>query len=143
MLNRWEGIGRLGREVEMRYLQDGTAVASFSVACDEKWRDRSGEEQKRTEWVKCVAFDKLAQICGEYLSKGMLVFVSGRLGTREYEKGGEKKYITEIRLAEMKMLSSKHDMAGSTNKEHGRGNGEPPRTAAPSTAVDWDDDVPF
>lgn len=142
-MNRWEGIGRLGRDVEMRYLSDGTAVASFSVACDEKWKDRSGEKQKRTEWVKCVAFDKLAEICGEYLSKGMLVFVSGKLSTREYEKDGEKKYITEIRLAEMKMLSSKHDMAGHTNKEHGLGNGEPPRMEAPSAEADCDDDLPF
>ncbi|TXH51105.1 MAG: single-stranded DNA-binding protein [Desulfurellales bacterium] len=143
MLNRWEGIGRLGRDVEMRYLSDGTAVASFSVACDEKWKDRSGEEQKRTEWVKCVAFDKLAEICGKYLTKGQLVYVAGRLTTREYEKNGEKRFMTEIKLTDMKMLGGKADEREPGNSATAAQRSGGGAATEPHSSDMTDDDVPF
>lgn len=136
MLNRWEGIGRLGKEVDMRYTQAGKAVANFSVACTEKWK-ANGESKEKTEWVRCVAFDKLGEICGQYLKKGSLVYVSGKMVTREYEdKDKVRRYATEIVLSEMKMLSAKQDDdRGGCNERPG---------APSSTEHDsYDDDVPF
>lgn len=90
-------IGLLGLDPQIRYTPSGAAVANFSIACSEKWKDRDGKTQEKTEWIKIVAWNKLAEICGEYLSKGRPVFVEGRLQTREYEaKDGSKRYVTEV-----------------------------------------------
>ena len=105
MLNQCNFIGRLGRDPEIRYTQSGKAVASFSLACSEK---RGGEES--TEWVNIVAWEKLAEICGQYLTKGSLVFISGRMQTRKWQdKDGNDRYTTEIVAREMKMLDGKKD----------------------------------
>ena len=101
MINQCNFIGRLGRDPETRYTQSGKAVASFSIACSEK---RGGEET--TEWVNVVAWEKLAEICGQYLVKGSLVFISGRMQTRKWQdKDGGTRYTTEIVAREMQMLS--------------------------------------
>ena len=103
MINQCNFIGRLGRDPEIRYTQSGKAVASFSIACSEK---RGGEEA--TEWVNVVAWEKLAEICGQYLAKGSLVFISGRMQTRKWQdKEGGTRYTTEIVAREMQMLSPK------------------------------------
>ena len=105
MVNNCMFIGRLGRDPETRYTQSGKAVASFSLACSEK---RGGEES--TEWVNVVAWEKLAEIAGQYLTKGSLVFISGRMQTRKWQdKEGGTRYTTEIVAREMKMLDSKKD----------------------------------
>ena len=105
MINQCNFIGRLGRDPETRYTQSGKAVASFSLACSEK---RGGEES--TEWVNVVAWEKLAEIAGQYLTKGSLVFISGRMQTRKWQdKEGGTRYTTEIVAREMKMLDSKKD----------------------------------
>lgn len=110
MLNRCDFIGRLGKPPEVRYMQNGDAVATFSVACSESWKDKNGEKKEKTEWVNCVAWRKLGEICGKYLQKGSLVYVSGKMQTRTYDdKDGNKRYVTEIILHEMKMLSGKSD----------------------------------
>ena len=105
MLNQCNFIGRLGRDPETRHTQSGKAVASFSIACSEK---RGGEGA--TEWVNVVAWEKLAEICGQYLVKGSLVFISGRIQTRKWQdQSGNDPYTTETIAREMKMLDGKKD----------------------------------
>jgi single-strand DNA-binding protein len=109
-------IGRLGQDPEIRYFQDGTAVANFSVATSEEWKDKeTGEKRERTEWHRIVAFKRLAEICGQYLAKGRQVYIEGRIQTREWDdRDGNKRYTTEIVANTMQMLGSKGD-AGPQN----------------------------
>ena len=105
-LNRVHLIGNLGGDPEVRYTKSGQAVASFSLATSEKWTDKTtGEKQEKTEWHKLVAWGKLGEICGEYLSKGKQVYIEGRLQTREWEDNdGNKRQTTEIVANNMTML---------------------------------------
>jgi single-strand DNA-binding protein len=101
-------IGRLGADPEVKYLQDGTAVANFTVATSERWKSKSGEKQERTEWHKLVVFGRLAEVCSEYLHKGSLAYFEGKLQTRNWEgNDGIKRYVTEIKVSEMEMLGSR------------------------------------
>ncbi len=101
-------VGRLGRDPEMRYTPDGTAVANFSIATSEEWKDRdSGEKRERTEWHRIVAWRRLGEICGEYLAKGRQVYVEGRLQTRSWEKDGVTRYTTEITASTVQFLGGK------------------------------------
>ena len=109
-LNRAMIIGRLGRDPEIRYTPDGKAVVNFSLATTDKWRDKqTGENRERTEWHRIVAFGRIAEICGEYLSKGRQIFIEGRLRTRSWEKDGITRYTTEIEASNMQMLGSRGD----------------------------------
>jgi single-strand DNA-binding protein len=135
------------------------AVCNFPVASSEKWKDKStGEKKERTEWLRCNAFDRLAEICDEYLKKGSLVYVEGKLQTREYtDKDGIKRYATECRINEMKMLGGRPENAEQNTRapEQRRDpapraeQGQRPRPAAQaeprqSTGFDdMDDDIPF
>ncbi len=131
-------IGRLGRDPEVRYTQDGRAIANFSVATSEEWKDKgTGEKRERTEWHRCVAFGRLGEICGEYLAKGKQVFVEGRLQTRSWEKDGVTRYTTEIVAANMQMLDSKGS-AGGGGSYSGQEASQGPATPGPA-----DDDIPF
>ena len=113
MLNKCTLIGNLGKDVEVRYTQSGTAVANFSIATTEKWKDKDGAQQEQTEWHNIVAFARLGEICGEYLSKGSKVYIEGRIQTRSWDdKDGNKRYTTEIVAKEMKMLDSKGSNTG-------------------------------
>ena len=101
-------LGNLGADPELRYTNSGTAVASFRVATSERWNDKNGESQERTEWHRIVAWDKLGEICGKYLKKGRSVYVEGRLQTRAWEdKEGNKRYTTEIVARTMQMLGGR------------------------------------
>lgn len=107
-LNKAILIGNLGRDPEVRYTPNGLAVANFSIATSEAWSNKNGERETRTEWHRIVAFGKLGEICGEYLSKGKQVYIEGRIQTREWEdRDGNKKYTTEIVASQMLMLGSK------------------------------------
>lgn len=107
MLNKAHIIGRLGADPEVRYTQAGEPIASFTVATSEKWT-KDGEKQEKTEWHKVVTFKKLAEICGQYLNKGSLVYIEGKLQTRQWDdKEGVKRYTTEIVASTMQMLGSK------------------------------------
>lgn len=108
MLNRCEFIGNVGKPPEVRFV-NGNAVADFSVACNEKWKDKNGNPQERTEWVRVTAWGKLAETCGQYLAKGRQVYVAGRMQTDEYEKDGVKRYSTKIVADTMKMLGKRDD----------------------------------
>ena len=110
MVNKWIGIGNLGAAPEVRYTQSGSPVCSFRIACSEKYKDASGNMQENTEWVPIVAWGKLAEICGQYLQKGSLVYISGRMQTRKWQdQSGTDRYTTEIVAREMKMLDGKKD----------------------------------
>lgn len=105
MVNNCMFIGRLGRDPESRFTQSGKTVVNFSIACSEK---RGGEEY--TEWVNIVVWDKLGEICAQYLQKGSLVYISGRMQTRKWQdQSGTDRYTTEIVAREMKMLDSRRD----------------------------------
>lgn len=98
-------VGNLGRDPEVRYAQSGTAVANFSVATNEVWNSREGKREERTEWHRVVVFGKLADICGQYLTKGKQVYIEGRLQTRNWEdREGNKRSTTEIVASNMVML---------------------------------------
>lgn len=106
MVNKVILIGNLGKDPEVRYSQAGAAIASFNVATTETWKKQDGTKEELTEWHRIVAFGRLGEICGEYLSKGSKVFIEGRLQTRKWDdKDGNTKYTTEIVAREMKMLS--------------------------------------
>ena len=105
-------VGRLGRDPETRYTGGGQAVANFSVATDESYKDRNGERQKRTEWHRITAWGKLAEICQQYLKKGTMVYIEGRIQSREWQdKEGQKRTSFDIVANTMKMLSSRGDAA--------------------------------
>jgi len=106
-------VGRLGRDPETRYTAGGQAVANFTLATDETYKDRAGERQKRTEWHRVVLWGKLAEIAQQYLKKGMLVYIEGRIQTRQWEdkRDGQKRSTTEIVGNAMKMLTSRGESA--------------------------------
>jgi single-strand DNA-binding protein len=134
-------VGRLGSDPEVRYTPDGTAVANFSVATSDEWTDKAtGEKKERTEWHRIVAWRKLGEICGEYLSKGRQVYVEGKLQTRSWEKDGVTRYSTEIIASDVQFLGGRN--TGDTyNRSSGpapsKGYEEPPYTDR------HEDDIPF
>ncbi len=142
-LNKAMLIGRLGQDPEVRYTQSNTAVANFSLATNERYKDRNGENQERTEWHRIVAWGRTAEVCQEYLNKGSLVYIEGPIQTREWEdKDGQKKYTTEIKALTMQMLDSRGDSG------MGGGNTSAPQKPAQTAEIDssfddMDDDLPF
>jgi len=128
-------IGNLGQDPELRYTNSGVAVATFSVATSETWKDPDGNQQERTQWHNIVAWRKLAEICGEYLKKGSRIYVEGRLQYRTYDdKNGVKRYVTEIVMDQLMMLDSK---GGGQRGE------APPAGPADEAAPEKVDDLPF
>lgn len=108
MVNKVILVGRLGKDPEVKYTPDGTMVTSFTIATSEKYKDKNGEKTEKTEWHNITTFGKLAEICGNYLVKGKLVFLEGRIQTRSWEdKEGVKRYRTDIIASNMQMLDSK------------------------------------
>ena len=108
MVNKVQLIGRLGRDPEVRATQENVAFARFSLATDSHWTDRNGEKQSRAEWHNVLAWGRLAEICGEYLRKGRLVFVEGRLQTRSWEdEAGQRHSRTEVVIHDLKILEPK------------------------------------
>ena len=132
-------IGHLGKDPEMRYMPNGDAVANFSLATTETWKDKSGEKQERTEWHNIVIYKRLAEIAGEYLRKGSQIYVEGRITTEKWEdKEGKDRYTTKIVVNEMKMLSGKKDGEKSAEKPAEK------QAAKPKQSFDnFDDDIPF
>jgi len=112
-------IGNLGKDPEVRKTQGGTSVASFSVATTEKFTDKSGNKQEKTEWHNIVMWDKMAELAGKYLKKGSSVYLEGKLQTTSWEdkNGGGKKYKTEIIANQMQFLGGKSDSKQSTPQD--------------------------
>jgi single-strand DNA-binding protein len=148
-LNQYQCIGRLGKEPEVRYMANGKAVASFSVAVGSSWKDASGEKREETEWVNVTAFDKLGEICGEYLKKGSQVYISGRLKTDKYEKDGQTRYSTKVIADRMQMLGGKTEggqgEAPQRQERPAKTHGD--RKGGPNNRPDFDDmdsdSIPF
>lgn len=106
-LNKILLIGNLGADPELSYTPSGTAKATMRLATHEFWTDKAGEKQERTEWHRIIAWGRLAEICGEYLTKGREIFIEGRLNTRSWEDGdGIKRWMTEIVATNMQMLGN-------------------------------------
>jgi single-strand DNA-binding protein len=155
-LNKVILIGNLGRDPETRYLPNGDAVTSISVATTETWKDKSGEKQEKTEWHRVSLFRRLGEIAGEYLKKGSQVYIEGRIEYREYEKDGQKRYTTDIIASEMKMLGSRQGSGEPVDRDSGTSEDRPARgggggggasrstgTPAKKKVDDFDDDIPF
>ncbi|HKW64023.1 MAG TPA: single-stranded DNA-binding protein [Candidatus Acidoferrum sp.] len=152
-------VGRLGRDPETRYTGSGQAVANFSVATDESYKDRNGERQKRTEWHKIVVWGKQAEIAQQYLKKGSLIFIEGRIQSREWQdKEGQKRTSFEIVATNFRMLGGRaegaaagassgggasrgaDEMDQSAPAEDGYGGGGGGATGSPEIS---DEDIPF
>ena len=144
-LNKVLLIGRLGQAPIVRYMPNGDAVCNFSIATSESWKDAQGNKQTRTEWHAITLYRKLAEIAGQYLKKGSLIYLEGKIQSRKYtDKQGVERTAYEIIGSEMKMLGGGND-SGQQNAQHTPP--APPRrqaSAAPAQPVDdIDDDVPF
>lgn len=136
-LNKCLFIGRLGADPDVRYMPNGKAVANFRIAVGSSWKDKqTGDKKEQTEWVSIVAFDKLGEICSEYLRKGSQVFIEGAMRTRKWQdKEGKDRYTTEIVASQMQMLGGKP-----------QGERAPRQESAPAPSADvgeFDDDIPF
>jgi len=149
-LNQVQIIGNLGKDPETRYLPNGNAVTSFSVATAETWKDKDGNKQEKTEWHRITFYRKLAEIVGEYLKKGAPVYVEGRLETRKWtDKQGVDRYTTEIIADDMKMLGSKGGADRSQDSERdssGKSSRSESRAPTAKTGTGFDDfpdDIPF
>ncbi|RJQ57277.1 MAG: single-stranded DNA-binding protein [Desulfobacteraceae bacterium] len=136
-------IGNLGRDPEVRYTADGTAVANFSIATSFAWNDKAtGEKKETTEWHRIVAFGKLGERCGEYLAKGKQVYVEGRLQTRSWEKDGVTRYSTEIVATDVRFLGSREG-SGQSRPAYGNHPETTPSPAPGYSEPPEDDDIPF
>lgn len=154
MLNQCNFIGRLGQDPEIRYLADGKAAANISIGCSESWKDKAtGEKKEKTEWVRGSAFGKLAEIMGQYLRKGSLVYISGKMQTRKWQdQNGQDRYTTEIVIKEMEMLGSKSDSQQQGYQQPQQQSAQQPQPQPqqvshqynePNNHIDFDDDIPF
>ncbi|MBN1146047.1 MAG: single-stranded DNA-binding protein [Anaerolineales bacterium] len=106
-LNRVQVIGNLGRDPETRFIPTGKQVTQFSVAVTDRWRDAEGEPKEKTEWFSMEAWGRLGEICQQYLKKGSLVFIEGRLRTDIVGEGEDRKYYTKVVVQRMQMLDRK------------------------------------
>jgi single-strand DNA-binding protein len=150
-LNKVMLIGNLGKDPEVKYTPNGVPVAKFSLATNERYKDKSGEWQDRTEWHSIVAWQKLAEIVGEYVKKGSKIYIEGRLQTSSWEdkQSGEKKYRTEIIASDLLLLSSRGEGDGQSRGARGASAGESmdqrPQHGeeTPHPAEITDEDIPF
>lgn len=144
-LNKVILIGNLGKDPETRYLQNGDAVTTITLATTDTWKDKNGEKQEKTEWHRVVFYRKLAEIAGEYLKKGRSVYIEGRLETKKWtDKQGIERYTTQIVAADMKMLGNRSTSTNEPDHE----NKSTPSTARAGDGKDggfddMDDDIPF
>lgn len=153
-------VGNLGRDPEMRYMPSGDAIASFSVATTDTWKDKNGQKQERTEWHRISMFGKLAEIAGEYLKKGSSVYIEGRLQTRKWQdKEGNERQTTEVVADRMQMLGGRSGGNAYEFVDDMDQSAPPPqRQSAPASAPaqkpaaapsggsgfdDFEDDIPF
>jgi single-strand DNA-binding protein len=130
-LNRATLLGNLGKDVDLQYLQGGKAVAKFSLAVNESWKDQDGNGQERTEWFNCVCWGRTAEIANQFLHKGSKVYVEGKIQTRSWDKDGQKHYATEIVVNSLVFLDGKRQESASAPAE------------AVNTATDETDGLPF
>lgn len=140
-------VGNIGNEPEMRYMPNGNAVATISLATSEVWKDKqTGEQQEKTEWHRVVFFGKIAEIVGQYVNKGSKLYVEGRLQTRKWQdQQGVDRYSTEVVVdmgGTMQLLDSKQDNQQPTQQPQ-QSRPQQNQQAAPPQFDDFDDDIPF
>ena len=141
-LNRVTLIGNVGKDPEIRYQPSGEAVANFSLATSTTWTDKTSNEKKEnTEWHRCNAWGRLADVVGQYVKQGSKIYVEGELRTRKWEKDGVTHYTTEIRVGQMILLGSKGGGDASSTSSASRAKPAPAKAA--SGFDDVDDDIPF
>ncbi len=145
-LNLCTFIGNLGRDAELKYTPGGDAVATISIACSESWKDKSGQKQERTEWVRVVLWGKTAEALAPYLTKGKQIYVAGKLTTRKWEdKSGNERYTTEIRGERVVLLGGggeRRQDGPAHLRDEDVGRAEPTKAYGDRT-YDPDDDIPF
>ncbi len=137
-------VGHVGADPEVKYTQSHVAIANVRIATSSSWKDKqSGEREERTEWHRVVFFNRLAEIAGEYLKKGVQVYIEGSLRTRSYDKNGQTHYSTEIVASEMQMLGGRGGREGGGGPP-GREHAASPRAGSTSEeAAPEEDDIPF
>ena len=145
--NRVILVGHVGRQPEVSHMQNGDAVAKFSIATTDTWKDKGGERHEKTEWHNIIVFRRLGEVAGQFLKKGSMVYLEGRLQTRKWQdKNGQDRYTTEIVCHEMKMLGGKADGNGTRN-DYDDSPPPPPARRTPQQAAsrqeDMDDDIPY
>ena len=139
-LNKAILIGRLGRDPEVRYMPNGEAVCNFSIATDETWKDQHGQKQERTEWHAITLYRRMAEVAGQYLTKGSLVYIEGRIQSRKYtDKDGIERTAYEIIGNEMKMLGGKAE--GSSESANTAKPPAPPRRQTPDAPKETNHDT--
>jgi single-strand DNA-binding protein len=143
-LNKAVLLGHVGKDAELRYTNNGKPVATFSLATSEGWKDANGTQQERTTWHNIVAWDRLAEICGNYVKKGKQVYIEGRIQNRSYDdKEGNKKYISEIVATELILLGGQGGERGGGETSYGSPNNHSQATAAqPVAAEEFDQNIP-
>ena len=136
-LNKCIIIGRIGRDPEFKKINSGQCVANFSLACSEKYKDKSGQSQEKTEWVNCIAWGKVAEIIQQYVKKGSLLYVEGKLQTTSWDDAtsGQKRYKTEVNVSQMQMLGGKNEGSNDAPNEYS----QPSQNYNPMP----DNDLPF
>ncbi|MFQ5330106.1 MAG: single-stranded DNA-binding protein [Thermodesulfobacteriota bacterium] len=144
MINKAILVGNIGSLEDTRYTPSGVAVKNFSVATNESYKDKEGNKQQKTEWHRIVTFGKLAEVCGEYLTKGKQVYLEGKLQTRSWEdQNGNKRSSTEILANTVQFLGGRSgDSRSSAGSEPSQPSSQPPAGTDPGSEP-WDDDVPF
>lgn len=145
-LNKVMLIGRLGADPELRYTPNGSAVTAFGVAVGRQWKDANGEVHDDTEWFSVVAWNKLAEVCSQYLTKGARVYIEGRLQTRSWDDAqtGEKRYKTEVIASDMILLDSRRDTDGAAQTQGNEPGVQRARRASRSPASYMpEEDIPF
>ena len=137
-------VGRLGRDPEVRYMPNGEAVANFSIATSEQWKDKSGAKQEKTEWHNITMYRRLAEIAGDYLRKGQEVYIEGKIQSRKYTgKDGVERTAYEIIASEMKMIGGKGDSSSSAVQDEPKPQPVQREQASAPIVDDLSDDVPF
>ena len=148
-VNKWIGIGNLGRDPEMRTFPSGDQVANVTIACTDKWKDKqTGEAKEHVEWMRLVFNGRLAEIAGQYLRKGSQVYVEGSIRTRKWQDQatGQDRYATEVRVDQLQMLGGRQDTdSGDRQPSRATPARQPQRSAAPAGGgfEDMDDLPPF
>ena len=141
-MNKIIVIGNLGNDPEMRYTPNGQSVTSFNIASNRRYRTADGEQREETEWFRCSAFGRLADVCNQYLTRGQQVYVEGRLRGRSYtDRDGQPRYSLDIMLTEMQMLGRRgENEGGGYGDRGGYGGGQGGYSEPP---YDETDDLPF
>jgi single-strand DNA-binding protein len=136
-------VGALGRDPEVRFMPNGEAVANFSMATSENWKDKDGVKQEKTEWHNIVMYRKLAELAGEYLKKGSPIYIEGKLKTRKWEKDGVTRYSTEIIADNMQMLGSKGASNSESDTSISKQENNAPSKQESDSFDDFEDNIPF